>query len=123
MYRARVFVSLLTDTVGYDDDTVCELKGIYRQVANHTKVEVNDGLIIRPNPSSDFVEIIISNQTVGICTIEIRDITGRTVYSGVLDCKQKSKIVSVSSFNEGIYTVTVTLNDKFVKLAKLAILR
>ncbi len=42
VYRARVFVSLLNDTIGYDDETVCELQGIYRQSIQQSSIEIRE---------------------------------------------------------------------------------
>ena len=123
VYHARVFISMLNDTIGYDDDTVCELQGIYRQSIQQTIVEIENGILIRPNPASDAAEIILKDHHEGICNIVIKDITGRTVYTGSFDCKEKSKKVSVATISSGIYTVTVTINNKFVKSAKLSIIR
>ena len=123
VYRARVYISMLNDTIGYDDDTVCELQGIYRQSVQHSKVEIENGITIRPNPSSDIAEIFLNNHHEGICTIKITDVTGRTVYSGSFDCKEKSKKVSVASITSGIYTVTVAINSRFLKSTKLTIVR
>jgi len=121
--RARVFVSMLNDEVEYDDDAVCELQGIYRQSAQQPDVQIDNGISVRPNPTSDLAEIILNELQEGICNIEIKDITGRTVYTGSFDCKEKSKKVSTETYTAGIYTVTVTINNKFVKSAKLSIIR
>ena len=123
VYRARVYISMLNDTIGYDDDTVCELQGIYRQSIQQTIVEIENGILIRPNPASDAAEIILKDHHEGICNIEIKDITGRTVYTGSFECKEKSKKVSITAFSPGIYTVIININSKFMKTAKLSIVR
>ncbi len=64
---------------------------------------------ISPNPSNG--------------NIEIKDVTGRTVYTGAFNCKEKNKIVSVSNLAIGIYTVTVIINNNFVKSSKLSVVR
>ena len=123
VYRARVLVSLLNDSIGYEDESVCELQGIYRQSINNSINEIDNGIIIRPNPTSDYAEIILHDHSEGLCNIEIKDMTGRSVYTGSFNCKEKSKKVSVSNLNVGIYTVTVVINNNFVKSTKLSIIR
>ena len=123
VYRARVLISMLNEDVEYDDDAVCELQGIYRQSVQHPKVKIENGITIRPNPTSDFAEIILNQPHEGICNIEIKEITGRDVFSESYDCKEKSKKVSITTFSPGIYTVTVKINAEFVKSAKLSIIR
>lgn len=123
VYRARVIISLMNDSIDYDDESVCELQGIYRKSINNSINETDNGVTIRPNPASDYAEIILSDLYEGICTIEIKDLTGRIIYSGSFDCKEKSKKVDVSSLSGGVYTVTIAIDDRFVKSSKLSIIR
>ncbi len=115
--------SLLNDSIGYDDENVCQLQGIYRQSIQHSENVIDNGIFIRPNPTSDYAEIILKDHHEGMCNIEIKDMTGRTVYSGSFDCKEKSKKIDVSSLVGGVYTVTVAIDDRFVKSSKLSIVR
>ena len=123
MYRARVLVSLLNDSIGYEDESVCQLQGIYRQSIKNSTKEIDNRIAIRPNPTSNIAEIILNDHHEGICHIEIKDLTGRIIYSVFFDCKEKSKKVDVSSLAGGVYTVTVAIDARFVKSSKLSIVR
>jgi hypothetical protein len=68
----------------------------------------NEEIFIIPNPAEDMVEISFNLRYSEAGTIDVFDVTGRTVYTSNFDkCIAGTKSIDVSSMNPGIYFVTV----------------
>ncbi len=73
------------------------------------------GLAVYPNPVKDILTITFNEGN--NASVKITDVTGKIVYTGTAD---KTEKINVSSFNDGIYFVTVSTETtsstrKFVK--------
>lgn len=120
--RARVWLSMINDSIDYNDNAVCLQSGIYR-LANDTTSEniKSEDIKIIPNPASDKVTITLSDDMSEICEILFYDVVGKLVLSKELECNQKNHILNVKNLSEGIYMVKVkqsvyaTEQYKFVK--------
>ncbi|HMN31795.1 MAG: T9SS type A sorting domain-containing protein [Chitinophagaceae bacterium] len=72
-------------------------------IANHNNLQMQAG--IYPNPAADFVTVTnIPNGS----TIKITDITGKTVYSSVINNEKTT--IGTTDFVNGVYIIQVTNN-------------
>ncbi|MBS1764954.1 MAG: hypothetical protein JSS90_08325 [Bacteroidetes bacterium] len=122
--RARVWVSMINDSIDYNDNAVCLQSGIYR-IANDTTSETikSDDIKIIPNPASDKVTIELSGIDDGICKVQIRNTLNEIVYDNVFDCKKKKHTVNVSNLRQGVYSISVNAVGKKSIINKLIISR
>jgi hypothetical protein len=110
VYQARAFISMFTDTISYNDETVCLQSGIYREQVQTNQPRATNQIRIIPNPANQKVEIRIGYEMNSICFITMIDHIGRVVLTDSFDCKVKSKELDTSSIPNGIYTVYVNTN-------------
>ena len=70
-----------------------------------------ENLNIYPNPAKDYLQIAFpDNTSYNSITITIYDLQGRQMRSQIL--KDSNEQINVSNLLSGIYSVTVTANDK-----------
>jgi hypothetical protein len=75
---------------------------------NNLKIQ-DEGITVYPNPTSG--RFTISSKT-GINDVEVYDIQGRQVYSGVNFNEQKSAKIDLSGYSKGIYIMNVRSGAK-----------
>nr|MBX2841111.1 VCBS repeat-containing protein [Flammeovirgaceae bacterium] len=75
-----------------------------------------------PNPTQHILNISYSSGTLGRYDIKVLDLTGKEMYSTILEKQEKTNIASldISQFKPGIYLMVITNNDtkivrKFLK--------
>jgi hypothetical protein len=119
VFQARVMLSLINDSIQYDDENACLLAGIYREVP----VEViNFNYELIPNPARDAVTLRILTKQIGFCNIEITSILGTKVLETKVDCETSEHTFQTYHLNPGTYLVKVKFED-FEKVEKLIIIR
>lgn len=124
VYRARFFVSLFNDSLTYDDFSICLAQGYYREMnpnLNQTNVETN--LIIKPNPASEFVEIIVVNGGEKDYLLRIVDLEGRSKFYFNKIANDLKTIINTSELSPGIYFVFLDDFNGFQLSQKLIIVR
>lgn len=110
--RARTFIALINDSVFYDDANVCLQSGIYRIANSDSLVEITTGIIIKPNPANDKVEILLNGDFgEGLCKVEIRNFIGELILTNEMNCKNKHKVIDLSKLSQGIYSIKVSANN------------
>src|SRR6185436_15688098 len=90
--RARTFIAMVNDTISYDDETVCLISGVYRQI-NPDSVSTNslkNKIIVQPNPANNKVNVILQGKFEGLCEIQIRNLLGKNIFNSEMDCKVNS---------------------------------
>ena len=107
----RLTMILETDESGTDAGFDLNYTGTKTGIDPHSAA-----LSLYPNPATDHL-ILTYNEPVN--QVFIRDLEGRTVYSGVFENEQVT--VPVNQLRAGIYTITVqttnsTVTRKFVKM-------
>ncbi len=122
--RARVWVSMINDSIDYNDNAVCLQSGIYR-LANDTISEniKSDDIKIIPNPANDKVTVELVGIDDGICKVQIRNTLNEIVYDNVFDCKKQKHTVNVSNLRQGVYSIFVNAVGKKSIINKLVISR
>lgn len=123
VYTARSFVSLLNDSITYDDENNCLQQGYYRlSVTDSSAMQATDVALI-PNPADETTQIILNKKYEGVCKVSITDAYSKTVYVNEFDCKQQKLYISTKGFSQGVYHVRISINNNYIKTAKLVIAR
>ncbi|HCI59000.1 MAG TPA: hypothetical protein DFH96_09465, partial [Bacteroidetes bacterium] len=122
--RARVLLSMLTDSIAYDDDGNCLQSGIYRKSKDAAaEVKTTEGIQIIPNPANDKIEIKLNGINDGICRVQIKNMLNEIVYDDVFDSKKQKHTISVSNLSQGVYSLSVNAVGKKSIINKLIIAR
>jgi hypothetical protein len=124
VYEARIFGALIDNTIVYDDAAICLQQGIYRSSDISTELNLsNEDIEIVPNPANEFVTVQLNEKLDGICKVEIKDAVNKVVYSGQFNCRDAQTKINTTNFNQGIYFVTVHINDVQLNSIKLSIIK
>lgn len=121
--RARVWISMINDSIEYNDNAVCLQSGIYRLGVDITSEKINDEIIIQPNPASNEVSIILKGEFEGLCNIQIKNAMGEEILFSQMNCAEKQRMVDVSNLAQGVYIVKVNVNNITFLNSKLVIVR
>ncbi|MBE7508573.1 MAG: T9SS type A sorting domain-containing protein [Bacteroidia bacterium] len=121
--RARVWISMINDSIEYNDNAVCLQSGIYRLGVDITSEKINDEIIIQPNPAGDYITVITKSISSENCKIEIRNTLNEIVYDDVFDCKKQKHNINISNLRQGVYSITVNAVGKKSIINKLIIAR
>lgn len=78
---------------------------------------------VYPNPAKDLINLVYSLNTNGNVIINIKDITGRTVYEKVssLASGTYKETLSTDQLNDGIYFFSVYLNGELSSVKKFTV--
>lgn len=81
---------------------------------------INTSLTVYPNPSTDIVNIIVSNTNEASIELKIIDMLGKIMYENSHLKNNEMNAISVSEFPAGLYTIQITgvnenINEKFLK--------
>jgi hypothetical protein len=124
VYQARAMLSLLNDSLEYDDAAVCLQSGIYRQLLQDSKNQ-NPAFDFRliPNPASQQVRVELNFKNENSVKFEIRNVLGGKVKEVEIDKGIGSITFSVENFDDGIYFIRarkdgITLNTKKLIIIK-----
>src|SRR5690606_10887876 len=121
--RARVWLSMINDSIDYNDNAICLQSGIYRIANIDIKSDkTNDEIIIQPNPAGDYITVTTKSVSSENCKLEIINNLNQVVLAKQLACNNQEKI-DVSKINQGLYAVKIFLNNGLTKIQKLIITR
>ncbi len=121
--RARVWISMINDSIEYNDNTICLQSGIYR-MANDTAEKINySDIKIIPNPAIDKVTVELTGINDGICKVQIRNVLNETVYESEFNCSDKSHLIHINNLSGGVYSVNVNAANKKSLISKLIIVK
>lgn len=76
------------------------------------KVEFDNNVDVYPNPASDRVYVNLGEINNDNITIDIYDMLGRKIHSQRCDGQETE--INVSAYSEGLYFVTMNINDKII---------
>jgi len=124
VFKARVLINLINDSVLYFDDDICLQSDIYRtgKVDSVRQNTVNDIQVI-PNPASNKVEIKLIGTQEGICLIKIKNSLGKIVVEKSFDCRQSNYVLNTTSYIQGVYSIELSINNVQKKVVKLIIVK
>jgi hypothetical protein len=80
-------------------------------------------LEVYPNPSSGYVIISYNLETEADCSIEIKDVTGRTVQTLITTGKQDQSTVVTENWKTGLYVVTLLIDGKSKESVKFTLMK
>jgi hypothetical protein len=80
-------------------------------------------LEVYPNPSSGYVIISYNLETEVECSIEIKDVTGRTVQTLITTGKQDQLTIVTENWKTGVYVVTLLFDGKSKESVKFTLMK
>jgi hypothetical protein len=111
------FVSGLGNNIYIDDINITSTTGISEE-------DQNNSLLVYPNPVSDILTIDFAETNINSGSIEIKDLSGRTVYTQIIDGKGNNTSllqVDVSNLTSGIYFLNVRGENGKTLVKKIAV--
>ena len=123
VYKARSFMTLLNDTIEYDDTSVCTQAGYRKAAANEQTKEIKESIRIVPNPASNKVAVELTGIDDGICRIQIKSVLNEIVYTSEFNCSEKQHYIHLNSLSEGMYAIDINAGNKKSIVSKLSIVR
>jgi hypothetical protein len=121
VFRARFFLSLFNDSIEYDDASVCLAQGILK-ISHPVKI-TTPRMLIKPNPTSEFVEIIVVNGGEKDYLLRIVDLEGRSKFYFNKIANDLKTIINTSELSPGLYFVLVDNANGLQLSKKLIIVR
>jgi hypothetical protein len=103
VYRARYFVSLLNDSIEYNDDLNCLMAGIWR--ASNTSAKKDLIMIVSPNPTTGNFKLSFNSPISDECIVTIISNTGQIVWESNLSIEGSEVSLNTESLVSGIYQV------------------
>lgn len=94
--------------------TTCSIELTVEEILGSSDFDLEKGLAIYPNPTSE--KITIASKNVPITAIEITDILGKRVYAE-RTINPENTIIDISAFSQGLYFVTINniVSKKIIK--------
>lgn len=99
-------------------DTVTSTQ-VYNAVALSSEELSIDGIKLYPNPATENINITF-DAALSNATLKVFDVTGKVVYSALIESSVNTMVLPVSNLNTGVYTIQINSTDashslKFVK--------
>ncbi|HAW52790.1 MAG TPA: hypothetical protein DCX54_10770, partial [Flavobacteriales bacterium] len=111
------FISGIGNNIYIDDINISSTTGI-------DELERNANFLVYPNPVSDLLTVDFSNTNIGSGQVEIKDLSGRTVFGRSIDREVKGGAtlqIDVTSFSSGIYFLSLTDANGRTSIKKIAV--
>jgi hypothetical protein len=122
VYRARALLALINSgNDWYDDASVCASEGIYRNAIAAVVKQPRISLV--PNPSSDWVDVMLSGYDTGVCRLDIYNEVNQLICTNLFNCTDNKFKLNTSNFRSGVYTVRILIEDTSSVTSKLIIIR
>jgi hypothetical protein len=122
VFRARVLMSILNDTLSYDDGNTCLQQGIYR-VAVPGKIENYRRIIIQPNPANTQARIILNGYQYESCELTITNMLNEVITKIQFNCNNSESHLDLSRIAPGAYYVKIEMDNEYTETKKLIIIR
>jgi len=122
VYEARTLLSLLNDTIEFDDESICLTAGIYKS-SDYSDIKANNEVEIIPNPATESIKIILNNPKANICNVDIYNAVSENIFNKLLDCKQNEYQFDIRSIVPGPYIIRISIDNSTPQIKKLIILR
>ena len=129
--KARNLYTLINPLVGFEDVTLCNSVGVYKNGNNAFNDENNmldslsaagvnlvdaNRLKIYPNPANSEINITYNTQVES--QFIIYDITGRVIIETILPAKNAKVSIDVSRISNGVYTYKQSIGERVVNTGK-----
>lgn len=121
VYRARYFVSLVNDSIDYDDENVCLTAGIWRKAGENNTVKTD--FLIVPNPTTKNINIRLNNSLNTPINLTILTMDGKTVYSQQPVLNGLTISVNELKLESGVYQITISFSDATILTKKLVVIK
>jgi hypothetical protein len=121
VYRARYFVSLVNDSIDYDDENVCLTAGIWRKAGENNTVKTD--FLIVPNPTTKNINIRFNNSLNTPINLTILTMDGKTVYSQQPVLNGLTISINDLKLESGVYQIAISFSDATILSKKLVIIK
>lgn len=124
VYLARNLYSIYTDSIQWDDDSLCVAAGMnFRQSNNIKATEFKEfsNISLYPNPASQEVTVIFHYQTANEQKIILYDIMGKEVSHYLVTTNKENYVIKLSNLPSGVYTLKISGNQQQISTHKLII--
>lgn len=129
VYGARVILSLIDTTLyvnncEYDNKTGAKMMHQVTDISQEGFTglsEKAEEFVVYPNPVVD--ELFIDYNISSDCRFEIYDILGKKLQTNILKSSENKFIVSMKSYNQGIYFYKLIRNNNLLKTDKITIIK
>ena len=121
VYRARYFISLINDSLEYNDDLNCLGAGIWRN--SNTSNVMQLGMNVIPNPTSGNFKLAFSSPLKEKFQLLIVDVNGKDVLKSTITIDGREFEINVGNLISGIYQVQLIGDNSGVFNERLTILK
>ena len=104
VYRARTLISLINDSMQYEDEMVCGILGIMRAHSLTDEAEKNY-LKVFPNPASQSVQLVYSGLKNATITLEVLNTLGQLVISKNILSYNNTYYLDLSNLKSDLYSI------------------
>jgi len=119
--QTRYFVSLLNDSLEYNDDLNCLGAGIWRN--SNTSNVMQLGMNVIPNPTSGNFKLAFSSPLKEKFQLLIVDVNGKDVLKSTITIDGREFEINVGNLISGIYQVQLIGDNSGVFNERLTILK
>jgi hypothetical protein len=124
VYRARSLISLMNDSVDYDDSYVCAQAGYFRKKQETKSIlPAMKKIAIVPNPANTEAEVFFINDDNGMCNLRITNVFGEALLQFHFNCNEKKQKIALHTLTPGIYLVKAEFENAKPEVCKLVIVR
>jgi hypothetical protein len=121
VFRARHFVSMINDSIEYDDAAVCLSQGILRTTnSNNTQQPC---LILLPNPAISETEVVLTNYPNEFFRLRISSLDGKVMAEKQIKNGNSRSRINTSQFPPGVYIVEAFNKGASICRTKLIIVQ
>ncbi|MBK9422749.1 MAG: right-handed parallel beta-helix repeat-containing protein [Bacteroidetes bacterium] len=106
--RARNLLQLLDELLFFDDNSICEASGIYRNTQHSsTSIKPINKISVQPNPARNSFEVIFDSPVEDIISLVVMDVLGNIIYQHKTTSTSNPVTISSEKMPSGVYTLTV----------------
>jgi len=87
------------------------------------KLKTNENIQWYPNPANDVINILSTENFVSGSKIEIYDITGRLIFSSLINSESNSAIISLKEVEQGLYLCVIKNGEEIISSSKISIIK
>ena len=135
VYRARSILGMLNPGIHYDDLIICNSQGGYKngtsklqkwlaslaEFKKHKLNELNNDLIIYPNPAHNEISIKYNLKEGEISSLIIFDVSGKIQAQSIIDYTSVDLPLNISKLNKGLYLYSFKVSNGKVFYGKLIV--
>jgi len=76
-----------------------------------------------PNPVNDVINITATENFTSDSRIELYDVTGRLVYSSLIDTESNNAAISLKEVKQGLYLCVIKNGNEIISSSKISVIK